>query len=115
MSCELNCRLDPNQLNIKFGSENEIGLPMGAVELLSVCRSVIVVKAILRSSRVIYCDNQCVKSVPAPRDHPLLVVILHQQYYPNAVFNALSRVTLAAAAAVPGVNDDLHHFTAHEP
>ena len=63
MSCELNCRLDPNQLNIKFGSENEIGLPMGAVELLSVCRSVIVVKAILRSSRVIYCDNQCVKSV----------------------------------------------------
>ena len=47
-------------------------------------------------------------------DHP--VVILHQQYYPNAVFNALSRVTLAAAAAVvPGVNDDLHHFTAHEP
>ena len=49
-----------------------------------------------------------------PPDHP--VVILHQQYYPNAVFNALSRVTLAAAAAVvPGVNDDLHHFTAHEP
>ena len=89
----------------------------GASELLSLlCRSLIVVKAILRSSRVIYCDNQCVKSVPAPRDHPLLVVILHQQYYPNAVFNALSRVTLAAAAAVvPGVNDDLHHFTAHEP
>ena len=38
----------------------------GASELLSLlCRSLIVVKAILRSSRVIYCDNQCVKSVPA--------------------------------------------------
>ena len=77
----------------------------GASELLSLlCRSLIVVKAILRSSRVIYCDNQCVKSVP--------VVILHQPRA-NAVFNALSRVTLAGSDA--GVNDDLHHFTAHEP
>ena len=48
-------------------------------------------KAILRSSRVIYCDNQCVKSV----------VILHRE-----------RVLMPCQES--SLNDD-PRFTAHEP
>ena len=77
----------------------------------------IVVKAILRSSRVIYCDNQCVKSAlllfciypgradgcAAADNIPVAAIVACGAE--RRCFNALSR---------DSVNDDPHHFTAHE-
>ena len=76
----------------------------------------IVVKAILRSSRVIYADNQCVKSVVILHREQSLAASRHCQRWlaGRAAVPAAAACVLMPCQESRRLNDD-PRFTAHEP